>query len=298
MVGWLPDAEFPYGPQGAKPKRIFICPDPPPKPFLIGGHRYLFKEPSRSRMCQIWSEVISYEIARHLGLQVPPAFLATGPETDNPGVLIEFFYGHPGDSEYRFVHAIERFQGLGIPVNLRRGSLRDNIQLCRLHRIADWRDWWSDTLIFDTMIGNTDRHSENWGFMTLLGSDGIEYRMAPAFDNGTSLGFIVRDEDLEVFTDPQRLSSFVNRGTHHFGWQSGDHTSAKHVELCKIFYDKVPELRRASDIAIALANDHIEDIVDWCSRFSFPLRFSPQRGQFVSSQLCYRRSALQAAFGG
>jgi serine/threonine protein kinase HipA of HipAB toxin-antitoxin module len=63
------------------------------------------------------------------------------------------------------VHAIERLQGLGYPIDFKRGSLKDNVTLCRQHGIANWRTWWARTLAFDAIIGNTDRHTENWGFL-------------------------------------------------------------------------------------------------------------------------------------
>jgi hypothetical protein len=46
---WAPDEEFPFGLLGAKAKRTFICPTMPPYGFLIGGHRYLFKEPQGAK---------------------------------------------------------------------------------------------------------------------------------------------------------------------------------------------------------------------------------------------------------
>ena len=91
---WQLDDEFPYGPQGAKAKKILICPNPPPYGFLIGGHRYLFKEPSGNFAQQIWSEVIAYELSRDLQLPVPPAFVTQEPGNGSPGVLVEFFYGY------------------------------------------------------------------------------------------------------------------------------------------------------------------------------------------------------------
>jgi hypothetical protein len=115
IAQWEPDEDFPYGPQGAKPKRVVICPSPAPHAYLIGGHRYVFKEPTGSKAQQIWSEVIVYEIARGLGVTVPPAFIAFDPLTDVPGVLVEFFYGYVWESQTRFVHAIERFQGMQMP---------------------------------------------------------------------------------------------------------------------------------------------------------------------------------------
>jgi hypothetical protein len=190
---WQLDEEFPYGPQGAKPKRIFVCPNPPPHRFLIGGHRYLFKEPGGSRAQQIWSEVIAYELSRDLRLTVPPAFLAEGPGNGSPGVLIEFFYGYKFENEKRFEHAIEHLQARGFPIDFRRGSLKDNITLCRMHAVPEWRSWWARTLAFDAVIGNVDRHTENWGFLIEPEASKPIFTLAPAFDNGTSLGYIVRE---------------------------------------------------------------------------------------------------------
>jgi hypothetical protein len=219
LEGWELDQEFPFGPQGAKPKRIVICPPHPPHSFLIGGHRYLFKEPTGARAMQIWSEVIAYEVARAAGVPVPPAFLAYGPGNGAPGVLVEFFYGHLGDPDSRLIDGIERLQALRRQTDFRRGSLKDNIDVCRLQMVPDWRFWWARTLAFDALIGNTDRHSQNWGFLATPGADGRPaFSMAPAFDNGTSLGFIVGESELVRFTRAERLRTFIHNGRHHYGW--------------------------------------------------------------------------------
>ncbi len=74
LVGaWMPDDDAPIHPGGMKPKRIFICPDDVRQPYLIRGHRYLFKQAEGFRAQQLWSEVIAYEIARAAGTDVPPA---------------------------------------------------------------------------------------------------------------------------------------------------------------------------------------------------------------------------------
>jgi hypothetical protein len=112
----------------------------------------------------------------------------------------------------RFVHAIERFQGMGIAVDERRGSLRDNVLLTRAHKVVDWRRWWAETIAFDALIANTDRHSENWGFLVDQSVPGdASYSLAPAFDNGTSLGFLIREPDLPRFTKPAKLAQFIAR---------------------------------------------------------------------------------------
>jgi len=299
LNGWEPDDEFPIGPMGAKPKRIFICPTPAPQKFLIGGHRYLFKEPEPPHTMQVWSEVIAYELSRHVRVPVPPAFLATAPRNGSPGVLVEFFYGHRDRPPVRFIHGIERLQALGFPVDHRRGSLKDNLTVCRRQKIADWRFWWAETIAFDTLIGNTDRHSENWGFIASTQADGaLAFSMAPAFDNGTSLGYLVREADLVRYQQPATLKRFLKHGSHHCGWISSDVGSAQHIELCRRYgthvNDTKPTMKRVMDIS----NTQIEGLLSWCRGFDYSLPFSADRAVFVGAQLRARRDALLDALLG
>jgi len=297
LQGWQLDEEFPYGPQGGKPKRILVCPNPPPHSFLIGGHRYLFKESAGARALQIWSEVIAYELSRDLRLPVPPAFLAQGPGNGSPGVLIAFFYGHPLDPQRRFVHAIERLQGLQFPIYYDRGSLKDNINLFRLHRTPGWRAWWARTLAFDAVVGNVDRHTENWGFLIEPGPAGLNYSLAAAFDNGTSLGFIIREDDLPSFAEPARLMRLVAKGKHHFGRVAGDNDGAQHARLCRFYRDRDPDFRSSMNDALELTDNRIHRVVDWCCSFDFAVPFTETRGRFVAAQLRARRDALAASLG-
>lgn len=297
LDGWEPDNEFPIGPQGAKPKRILICPTPAPHPFLIGGHRYLFKEPGGVQVQQVWSEAIAYEISRWLHHPVPPAFLARGPRNGSPGVLIEFFYGYQCLPEQRFVHAIEMLQGAGFPVDFDRGSLRDNLTLCRLLGVPEWREWWARTLILDALIGNTDRHSENWGFLIARDHTRLRYSLAPAFDNGTSLGFIVREEQLSDYRRPEQLHRFIMRGRHHCGWVSGDHEGAQHAHLCKLFFARFKMPIALAQDALGVTDTAIDALVARCASFPFEVPFSDNRARFVAALLKARRDALASALG-
>lgn len=46
-------------------------------------------------------------------------------------------------------------------------------------------DSFAGYLVFDALIGNTDRHHENWAVL------GAERKLAPTYDHGASLGFNV-----------------------------------------------------------------------------------------------------------
>ena len=148
------------------------------------------------------------------------------------------------------------------------------------------------------MIGNTDRHSENWGFLVDVPTVGDpRYRLAPAFDNGTSLGFLIRENDLGKFTEARRLSKFIADGKHHFGWLSGNAASAQHVALCRQYVSVYGAPGAAMRDVIQLSDSRIESVVAWASRFDFPERFSQARANFVFAQVKARRDALIAAIG-
>lgn len=55
--------------------------------------------------------------------------------------------------------------------------------------LSAW-DWWVGYTVLDALVGNTDRHQENWGVI----GDGSR-RLAPTFDHASSLGFLLDDED-------------------------------------------------------------------------------------------------------
>ena len=300
LDAWDLDQDNPFGLQGAKPKRILICPNPPPHAFLIGGHRYLFKEPSGWRAPQVWSEVIAYELSRDLGHAIPPAFLATGPGNASPGVLIEFFYGHPEDEKRRYVDGIELLQGRGFGINYKHGSLKDNMALSRILGVRERKDWWCRTVALDALIGNVDRHSQNWGFLIrpAEAERPPEYSLAPAFDNGTSMGYNFPEDSLAAQSSPAAIARLVGGGQHHFSWAGGVAGGAPHAGFCRELDRLLPGgVGHSMDDVVHLENHRIEAIVDWGTRFDFPTPFSAARAQFVAMQLKARRDAIAAALG-
>jgi hypothetical protein len=52
--------------------------------------------------------------------------------------------------------------------------------------------------MLDALIGNTDRHHENWGLVLQGTSDHQDLRLAPTFDHASSLGRNETDERREA----------------------------------------------------------------------------------------------------
>src|SRR5690606_5685087 len=131
-------------------------------------------------------------------------------------------------------------------------------------------------------IGNTDRHSENWGFLIERDAAGRPVlTMAPAFDNGTSLGFIIGDRQLADYTDAERLKAFIDRGHHHFGWKGGDKPSAQHITLCGLYAEHYPATASIMRDTLAISDSEIDMLLARFVDIPFPIAFSRERADFV-----------------
>lgn len=185
---WAQHEEFGVYPVGSKPKRMLICPQEPPEPDLIPNHAYLFKTAGDWRVHQIWSEFIAYHLGALAGISVPRCFIGVDEKTGEMGALIEFFFGYPGEAvNARLVHGIDILKLLNANrVTDRPHSVRSNIRLCNVFRIPAAAAWWCKLITFDALIGNTDRHPENWGLLARTPVEASQsYRrstMEPALD--------------------------------------------------------------------------------------------------------------------
>lgn len=213
---WPRDEEFAVFPIGSKPKRMLTCPPDPGDGGLIPSHAYLFKSAAGWKAYQAWSEFIASEIAAILGLGVPKCFIAFDEKIGETGCLIEFFYGYPGEAiTPRLVHGADLLNFIDkARIRDRPHSVRRNIRICRTLGVQNSPTWWAKVLTFDALIGNTDRHSENWGVLAkTLADGGLSVTMSPIYDNGTSLGYEVNEAKLSSMMDSGNLSSYINRGT-------------------------------------------------------------------------------------
>ena len=223
VADWEVDAEFGVFPQGARAKDAVFAPVAPTEPVLVGGKRYLFKRSKRSYPDQFWGEVIAYRVGCLMGLEVPPAFAAFNSRTGYSAALIEWFYRDGaelfmlgGDFMQMVREGFDRDKGT--QHNLQDVELLMRL-LARTKALSqNWRQWWVEGLLFDALIGNSDRHQDNWGLIfDAVGREPPNMppcRLAPLFDNGTSLGHERFPERVVGWTDA-RLDQYINKGTHH-----------------------------------------------------------------------------------
>lgn len=296
LIGsWSEHEDFPIHPKGSQPKRTIVAPSPAERPYLIGGHAYMFKTAKKEwQSKQLWSEVVAYRLGVLCDLWVPPCFVAMDEHSGETGVLMEFFYGYAGETiTPRVSHGGDLLRR--IIKDQKRGrphGVRHNVTLCRKHGVLNAAEWWGQALVFDALISNVDRHPDNWGTMKV---DSDRFEMTPLFDNGTSLGYGLTEERVSSLADPSAVKAYASKGTHHCGWDLKDDTPGQHVELCAKFAFSYPETIAAMRNVIRFDIDAFSAVVDELTHFDVPVPLTAARAAFIKKLVSCRRSELADA---
>ena len=265
ISGWKVDGAFSPYPEGSRDKYALLAPDVCESPGIVPGHRYLMKFSNGRYPVQFWSEIIANVVGDKVGIPTPPAFVALDPETGQPGSLIEWFYGPRLEfaskirapsgfgralrSVFGVVEEVPKTHSLYVPGSnyMNRTIPSYDLRTGTQHNLSDIGIWislfgrgagqdywidWSKIILFDALIGNTDRHQDNWGVLWRTNENGeMVPRFAPAFDNGTALAHEIMEERLDRFASEEAIDRYVRRGRHHMKWHRDDPRQCGHFEL-------------------------------------------------------------------
>ena len=289
IAEWKGDEEFEVYPEGARDKSLLKSPEQSEYGFLIPNHRYLFKHSFARHPDQFWTEIIAYQVGCMLEIPVPPAFVAFDSDNNVCSALIEWFVGYPGQPEDRF------FAGGDIMVSIihgfdRKKGRQHNFSSIEKHfsalksvgfHVFDWLNYWCDMLLFDALIGNTDRHQDNWGVLWNQNKGNVAY-MAPVFDNGTSLGYEILESKMANFTNPTRMQTYINKGRHHLRWHIDDESQCQHVDFLVQLLEKYPELKnRIKNTLTLFQKEHLRSMMTLCTKYRINIPLSQARADFV-----------------
>ncbi len=219
VTTWASDEFSDPFPQGARDKKAVECLTPAPYSFLRAGHRYLFKQSNENYPAQYWAEVIAYRVGCLIGVQVPPAFVAEDHSNDRlPAALIEWFYQWD-EPNVRYVSGGDYIERIVPNFDRKKGTGHNLQAIMRFSQVYETSgilegsvEHWAKVLTFDAIIGNTDRHQDNWGVLYKNDEDGVlRAEFSPAFDNGTALGHEIVDHKLysESLSKRKILAKFI-----------------------------------------------------------------------------------------
>jgi len=290
-------------PEGSKDKSLYVSPDERIYDFIVPKHRYLFKLSYDRYPEQFWIEIIAYKLGILMGLDVPPSFVAVHKKRKITGTLIEWFLNYPGTKKKVKISGADYMQMLIKDYDLEKGKQHNFQSIKKLHLALknvyawdyDWRKYWTKTLTFDALIGNTDRHQENWGIIwTYKNKKATPENMTPIFDNGTSMGHEILNKKFEAFD----IEKYVSKGTHHMKWDLNYPKRVQHVELIRHFIKDSPEVK---DIALNLlkfdTKEMENDIIE-LTKFKVSHPLSLERVRFIIKLLLFRRENLLSSLGG
>lgn len=293
---WQTDAEFGVFPQGARAKDAVFAPSTQIDNCLIPNKRYLFKRSKKSYPDQFWGEIIAYRVGCFLGLPVPPAFVAFNSRTGHSAALIEWFYS---DGKEAFILGGDLLQNIQDDFDRKYGQQHNIHHITVLMRMLskakllkeNWREWWISALIFDALIGNTDRHQDNWGIIVSNGS----VVLSPLFDNGTSLGHELFPVKTQSWDD-QRYEKYLNNGKHHVKWSLNEPYINGHKALLEKIFEEWPETK---DLACNLLNfnfNHLSDNLMELLNLNAQIPLTHERMSLVLSLLNRRHMFLKSLF--
>lgn len=287
--------ERPINTEGTRNKSVLIHPQ--------DGQEYYFKsslkKERKNYLYEFWSEVIASKVGQALsfdvadynvGLRLEDGALTVGaltPSVHNDAEELISGYNlvaqyHPQFSQtYKQEHSLQIIE-----------------QTLSFHGLDNDFPKMLECMVFDAIIGNTDRHSENWAFIankeyldvqqsvkrnadelpawsenqlefTLkrLAHTLVRYanpkfmRLAPLYDNGSSLGREIDEVRLKnMIGQPQELEGYITRGKPDIRIREQKTTFLDTIEyLCRDY----PELMRSiiTELGGRYDREQIEQIV-------------------------------------
>ena len=193
---------------GTKPKRWLVEPDTEERWLMKDATFSTPRHGSKYRKGDDWAERIAYGVADVLGLSAAQVELCIDckGEEDVYGTICRTVLN---DATEDLVHgnALLAEQGDYVSVNDRSSYTVEAIHRAledyqappsALDGLSAW-EVFVGYLVLDALIGNTDRHEENWAVIV---SESGRY-LAPTFDHASSLGFLL--------SDPQRLERMSSK---------------------------------------------------------------------------------------
>lgn len=242
--------------------------------FLHEKQRWLFKE-RRPETGEDWAEKLASEFARIL--TIPAAQVELAVSGDRFGCASKLFVA---DDE-NLMHGNEILAGqiTGYDRNQRHHhsdhTLANIVKAIEL--LVPSQEIYDDVLsvlgsyfVLDALIGNTDRHHENWGFLMRFtemedGVFDVHLKVAPSFDHASSLGRELQDERRTRILDENRIGRYARGGHGGIYLQSTDPRGANPLGLIEYGMQHHPQyftpaLQRLAGVPVGQLTAYVDEV--------------------------------------
>ena len=211
-----------------------------------GDVEWLFKH-SRPNTGEHWSEKIAAEVASVIGVRHAKVELAEF-EGERGSTIESFARGgrtlYHGNQMLKWIvrgyEPKRRFrQSQHTLANIFEGMDRvfDNPEVA-----SQAKRTLAEYAVLDALIGNTDRHHENWGLLLRRESGGLKGFVAPSFDHASSLGRELLDKRRDRFLAENRVDSYAEKGRGAIYWSEDERRGPSPLELVRRAARDYPDL--------------------------------------------------------
>ena len=207
---------------------------------------WLFKYP-RGNTGEHWAEKISAEVANLIGIpharvelavfqnmkgSSTKSFVTVGQELVHGNQLLSWYVSDydPDKEYYQSSHTLSNIWSV-------LDQLFTNYKSKKMAKIR-----LAEYIVLDALIGNTDRHHENWGILRQRVDNKWKGLVAPTFDHASSMGRELRDGRRETLLSQNRVGEYVSRGRGAIYWSVDDRHGLSPLELVRRAYSKYPDL--------------------------------------------------------
>lgn len=232
--------------KGSRVKKIVLDIEGKKAFFKYQGNGYLVSE-----AC---SEKMSYEIAKILNYECAKIELAR----DNDGILGVLNYLFVGIGNIEHIDAVSY-------LNIHDSERPKFYTISNIKKVLDELDeklfnGFIKIMIFDALVGEQDRHEENWGIEIIDG----QYKISPLYDNGCNLLRNFKDVSYaeEYYSGKKDFNTYINKSKTLI-YKEDNKTQYKHFELINYLNDKYHKIvQKEIQNLQKLTDEVIENIVN------------------------------------
>ena len=116
-------------------------------------------------------------------------------------------------------------------------------------------------MVFDALIGETDRHEENWG---IISTNNNKYVLSPLYDNGCNLLRYFKDESFaeKYYNDDKEFNKYIRKSKSLIYKENSKH-KYNLIELIEELYRRYPQdITKEINNLDKLSDEKIEKIVN------------------------------------
>ena len=210
------------------------------------GAQWLFKHP-RPGTGEHWAEKIAEQVA--VLLEIPRGEVELAVFGETRGSATKSFVGDDQDLDHgnQILERAEEGYDEDRRFHQSRHTLHSVMQgIDRVFESTESAERakrrFAEYAALDALIGNTDRHHENWGVVRSRAASGWDVSLAPSYDHASSLGRELTDERRDARLKGGGVGGYLNRGRGGIYWEQGDRRAPSPLQLALLAVERYPDI--------------------------------------------------------